>query len=388
MIKLFDKSNKTKIFLFHIQKKALHFFCRSVNNKSFLLYLICLELSNNKGFCHLNTKEMAEIFGVTPKSICNWINNIHNNKYITAHYNPYKHFWKIRINTKRHYELWQKFGDCFDGEEMSISQLDNSDENAIEIQILDSLSNDIHNNPQNNPSKINQLQESSEESYNQNQKRSNEMNEQEIEMELAESSKKLKAFMENFNLGVNKKKSERESNQKVLIVTPYKTFIDKDISNTANITYTLEMIEAFERMERERIINFVGQPLSPIKNAFKKARKIIKSKNITAQDKINEIIQNSLNNIRFLDEIDSVDSVSILVVNFNNLKEINEINDKAESLNKQTQIKFISCLNESETNYCLTQAKNGIDCEYFFMTPPSDDEILELAKEFLQDNLN
>lgn len=379
MIKLFDKANQKEVFLFHIQKKALHFFCRSVNNKSFLLYLICLELSNNKGSCYLNTKELAEIFCVTPRSVCNWINNIHSNKHITAYYNPYKHFWKIRVNTKRHYELWQKF----DGKEMSNLQLNYSDE----MQILDFLSNDNQNTPQNNlPSTINQPQESSKESQNQN--RSNEMNEQEIEMELAESSKKLKAFMEKFNLGVNKKRNERELNQKVLIVTPYRTFIDKDIANTANIAYTLEMIEAFERMERERIINFVGQPVSPIKNAFKKARKIIKSKNITAQEQINEIIQTSLNNINFLDEIDGVDIVSILVVNFNNLKEINQISKKTKSLNKQEQLKFISCLNANETNYRLTQAKNGIDCEHFFMTPPSDEEELLLAKDFLTENLN
>lgn len=71
-----------------------------------MLYLLCLELSNRKGFCRLNTKDLAKTFKVTAKSICNWLKEIHNNNYITAYYNPHKHYWKVRVNTKRHYELW------------------------------------------------------------------------------------------------------------------------------------------------------------------------------------------------------------------------------------------------------------------------------------------
>lgn len=48
-INLLDKLNaKTNIFRFHIEKDVLHHFFSSTNNKSFLLYLVFLELSSNK----------------------------------------------------------------------------------------------------------------------------------------------------------------------------------------------------------------------------------------------------------------------------------------------------------------------------------------------------
>lgn len=467
-VQLYNEFNeKTEVFLFHIQKKALNFFCRSINNKSFMLYLLCLELSNRKGFCRLNTKELAKTFKVTAKSICNWLKDIHNNSYITAYYNPHKHYWKVRVNTKRHYELWKKF----DGEEMPNSQfsdddindilnvldgkpkennavvsektpnvtnnIDNANSNSkndntnkITTQSIFELASDLIENPNilddlgkpndetlsnlsnndnssfesetleapqdensNNSNEHNdeniekgtesienaETESNSNENLNENQDGGNEMSEEELEeLELEESARKMKAFMERFNLGVNKKRDERE-NQKVLIVTPYKTYIsDSNVKNdTDNVKFTLEMIETFEKMERERISYYVGQPISPIKKALRNAKARIRAKNVTAQEKINEIMQTTLNKIDFLKEIESVDSVSIWCINYNNLQEINAIQEKAKLLNKQVNLNFMSYLNDSETKIRLEQIKNGIDDPFFYMTPPNANDSLD-----------
>ena len=501
-INLYKETNKkTEVFLFHIQRKALNFFCSSINNKSFMLYLLCLELSNRKGFCRLNTKELAKTFKVTAKSICNWLKEIHNNNHITAYYNPHKHYWKVRVNTKRHYELWKKF----DGEEMPNSQFSDDDINDI-LSVLDgkskennavknekapnvaknldnaSAKNDknnsadsltmqgifglvenlienpnalydiadktlnhndnsstknemleaLHNENVNDLSQSSDLGESnddldetnepqsqesqdnlsesrenqknqsneisqnesetnSNENLNESQDRGNQMNainenemtEDELEnFDLEETSKKIQAFMERFNFGVNKTRSERYENQKVLIVTPYKTFIDDSGSDTNNIAFTLEMIETFERNERERISYYVGQPISPIKKALRNAKARIRAKKVTAQSEINKIMQTALNKIDFLKEIENVDSISIWCINHSNLQEIQTIQQKAESLNKRVNLNFMSYLNEGETQMRLDQIKRGIDDPYFYMTRPKANEFFNEFAEF------
>lgn len=81
-----DKEN-VNFFQFHIIPKVLKHFYRATSNKSFLLYLLFLELSNRKGFCYLNTKEVAQtFFEMTAKSIFNWIKEMHNAGFITALY--------------------------------------------------------------------------------------------------------------------------------------------------------------------------------------------------------------------------------------------------------------------------------------------------------------
>lgn len=481
-IQLYNKTKaKTELFVFHIQRKALNFFCGSINNKSFMLYLLCLELSNKKGFCRLNTKELAQTFKVTPKSICNWLKDIHNNNHITAYYNPYKHYWKVRVNTKRHYELWKKF----DGEEMPNTQFsddeindilsvlegkadknsvisnekapniinkanntkknenadtlatqgifgimsdlienplsaeaplqqnddlesndkslnENAENSKIKAQSSDEINNETNdlsqtNEPQsqelqNNPNESSESNEISDNESNDNEINSNEasnqsqneggkeMSEEELEeLELEESSAKMKAFMERFNFGVNQTRNERNKNQKVLIVTPYRTFINdsNDKSDTENITFTLEMIEQFERSERERISYFVGQPISPIKKALRNAKARIRAKKVTAQSEINKIMQTTLNKIDFLKEVESVDSVSIWCFNYNNLKEIKAIEEKAKLLNKQVNISVIDSLNESERKIRTEQMKNGIYDQFFYMTPPKDSDIFD-----------
>ena len=516
-INLYKEANKkTEVFLFHIQRKALNFFCRSINNKSFMLYLLCLELSNRKGFCRLNTKDLAKTFKVTAKSICNWLKEIHNNNYITAYYNPHKHYWKVRVNTKRHYELWKKF----DGEEMPNSQFSDDDINDI-LNVLDgkpkenepmadkkapnvaknvdnasasakndstdsltaqgifglaeslienpnalydiadktlnhndnsstksemleaprnenaenldnandsshsSESNDdldsdsiensenevessAENEPQSqesqdSPSESSQSQENqsnenesdseqSETNSNENSSESqdggNEMSamnemtkDEEEDFDLEETSKKIQAFMERFNFGVNQTRSERNENQKVLIVTPYKTFISDDDSDNSrdadNIAFTLEMIETLEKNERERISYYVGQPISPIKRALRNAKARIRAKKITAQSEINKIMQTTLNKIDFLKELENenIDSVSIWCINHSSLKEIQDIQQKAESLNKRVNLNFMSYLNEGETQMRLDQIKRGIDDPYFYMTRPKASDL-------------
>lgn len=482
-INLYKETNKkTEVFLFHIQRKALNFFCRSINNKSFMLYLLCLELSNRKGFCRLNTKELAKTFKVTAKSICNWLKEIHNNNYITAYYNPHKHYWKVRVNTKRHYELWKKF----DGEEMPNSQFSDDDINDIlsvldgkpkennEIpnekapnvaKTVDSASantkndkndsaddltaqgifglvenlienpnalNDIadkrlnhndnysakseslealhnenvenleHSNDSSNLSETNddlddENAENSESATNSNENSSesqdggNEMSamnemtkDEEEDFDLEETSRKAEAFMQKFNFGVNKTRSERDKNQKVLIVTPYKTFIADSGSDTDNIAFTLEMIEQFEKNERERISYYVGQPISPIKKALRNAKVRIRAKKVTTQDKINEIMQTTLNKIDFLKEIENedIDSVSIWCVNYNNLKEIQTIQQKAESLNKQVNLNFMSYLNDSEEKLRLDQIRRDIDDPYFYMKRPKASDFFNEFADF------
>lgn len=466
-----------------------------------MLYLLCLELSNRKGFCRLNTKELAKTFKVTAKSICNWLKEIHNNNHITAYYNPHKHYWKVRVNTKRHYELWKKF----DGEEMPNSQFSDDDINDI-LSVLDgkskennavknekapnvaknldnaSAKNDKNNsadsltmqgifglvenlieNPnalydiadktlnhndnsstknemlealhnenvndlsqssdlgesnddldetnepqsqesQDNPSESsenqknqsneisqNESETNSNENLNESQDRGNQMNainenemtEDELEnFDLEETSKKIQAFMERFNFGVNKTRSERYENQKVLIVTPYKTFIDDSGSDTNNIAFTLEMIEQFERNERERISYYVGQPISPIKKALRNAKARIRAKKVTAQSEINKIMQTALNKIDFLKEIENVDSISIWCINHSNLQEIQTIQQKAESLNKRVNLNFMSYLNEGETQMRLDQIKRGIDDPYFYMTRPKANEFFNEFADF------
>lgn len=481
-----------------------------------MLYLLCLELSNRKGFCRLNTKELAKTFKVTAKSICNWLKEIHNNNYITAYYNPHKHYWKVRVNTKRHYELWKKF----DGEEMPNSQFSDDDINDI-LSVLDGKpkennempnekapnvaktadsasantkndkndsaddltaqgifglvenlienpnalydiadkrlnhndnsnaksesleaprnenaenlenSNDLNQSSnlgdenagygdnemesaessttntdepqsQNNPTKNSQSNETSESEIESNSTNSNEnssesqdggnemsamneMTEDELEdFDLEEASKKSEAFMQKFNFGVNKTRSERDENQKVLIVTPYKTFIADSGSDTDNIAFTLEMIEQFEKNERERISYYVGQPISPIKKALRNAKARIRAKKVTTQDKINEIIQTTLNKIDFLKEIENedIDSVSIWCVNYNNLKEIQTIQQKAESLNKQVNLNFISYLNDSEEKLRLDQIRRDIDDPYFYMKCPKASDFFNEFADF------
>lgn len=511
-INLYKETNKkTEVFLFHIQRKALNFFCCSINNKSFMLYLLCLELSNRKGFCRLNTKELAKTFKVTAKSICNWLKEIHNNNYITAYYNPHKHYWKVRVNTKRHYELWKKF----DGEEMPNSQFSDDDINDI-LSVLDgkpkennempnekapnvakttdsanaNTKNDkndstddltaqgifglvenlienpnalddiadkrlnhndnssaksesleaLHNenaenleNPnvssdsgesnndldnedaensetksstanadepqpqesQDNPNENSQSNSESATNSNENLSESqdggnemsamNEMTEDEKEdFDLEETSRKAEAFMQRFNFGVNKTRSERDENQKVLIVTPYKTFIADSDSDIDNIAFTLEMIEQFEKNERERISYYVGQPISPIKKALRNAKARIRAKKVTTQDKINEIMQTTLNKIDFLKEIENedIDSVSIWCVNYNNLKEIQTIQQKAESLNKQVNLNFMSYLNDSEEKLRLDQIRRDIDDPYFYMKRPKASDFFNEFADF------
>lgn len=511
-INLYKETNKkTEVFLFHIQRKALNFFCRSINNKSFMLYLLCLELSNRKGFCRLNTKELAKTFKVTAKSICNWLKEIHNNNYITAYYNPHKHYWKVRVNTKRHYELWKKF----DGEEMPNSQFSDDDINDI-LSVLDgkpkennempnekapnvaktadsasantkndkndstndltaqgifglvenlienpnalddiadkrlnhndnssaksesleaprnenaenlenhndssdsSESNDDLDNEdaedseiessatnadepqpqesQDNPNENSQSNSESTTNSNENSSESqdggNEMSamnemtkDEEEDFDLEETSRKAEAFMQMFNFGVNKTRSERDENQKVLIVTPYKTFIADSGSDTDNIAFTLEMIEQFEKNERERISYYVGQPISPIKKALRNAKARIRAKKVTTQDKINEIMQTTLNKIDFLKEIENedIDSVSIWCVNYNNLKEIQTIQQKAESLNKQVNLNFMSYLNDSEEKLRLDQIRRDIDDPYFYMKRPKASDFFNEFADF------
>lgn len=480
-INLYQEGNKkTEVFLFHIQRKALNFFCRSINNKSFMLYLLCLELSNRKGFCRLNTKKLAETFKVTAKSICNWLKEIHNNNYITAYYNPHKHYWKVRVNTKRHYELWKKF----DGVEMPNSQFSDDDINDI-LSVLDgkpkenneipnekapnvaktansasantkndkndsaddltaqgifglvenlienpSALDDIadkrlnHNdnssaksesleaqrneNAENleNPNDSSQSSETSDSESESNSTNSNEnssesqdggnemsaMNENEMtedekeDFDLEETNKQIEAFMQRFNFGVNKTRSERDKNQKVLIVTPCRTFVSDDSSdnsrNADNIAFTLEMIEQFERDERERISYYVGQPISPIKKALRNAKARIRAKKVTAQSEINKIMQTTLNKIDFLKEIENVDSVSIWCINHSNLKEIETIQQKAKSLNKRVNLAFASYLNEGETQMRLDQIKRGIDDPYFYMTRPKPSDFFNEFADF------
>lgn len=509
-INLYKETNKkTEVFLFHIQRKALNFFCRSINNKSFMLYLLCLELSNRKGFCRLNTKELAKTFKVTAKSICNWLKEIHNNNYITAYYNPHKHYWKVRVNTKRHYELWKKF----DGEEMPNSQFSDDDINDI-LSVLDgkpkennempnekapnvakttdsasvntkndkndsaddltaqgifgfvenlienpNALDDIadkrlnHNNnssaksesleaprnenaenlenpndssnsgesnddldnddaensetessttnadepqpqeSQDNPNENSQSNSESATNSNENSSESqdggnemsamNEMTKDE-DFDLEETSRKAEAFMQRFNFGVNKTRSERDKNQKVLIVTPYKTYISDNSGDTDNIAFTLEMIEQFEKNERERISYYVGQPISPIKKALRNAKARIRTKKVTTQDKINEIMQTTLNKIDFLKEIENedIDSVSIWCVNYNNLKEIQTIQQKAESLNKQVNLNFMSYLNDSEEKLRLDQIRRDIDDPYFYMKRPKASDFFNEFADF------
>ena len=502
-INLYKEANKkTEVFLFHIQRKALNFFCRSINNKSFMLYLLCLELSNKKGFCRLNTKDLAKTFKVTAKSICNWLKEIHNNNYITAYYNPHKHYWKVRVNTKRHYELWKKF----DGEEMPNSQFSDDDINDI-LNVLDGkpkenepvadkkapnvaknvdnasakndsaddltaqgifgLAENLIENPnalyditdktlnhndnsstksetlesprnentensaremessatnaesnksnkpqsqesQDNPSENSQSNESndsdsdsatnstnSNENSSESQDGGNEMSainemtkDEEEDFDLEETSKKIQVFMERFNFGVNQTRSEREKNQKVLIVTPYKTFISDDDSDNSrdadNIAFTLEMIETLEKNERERISYYVGQPISPIKRALCNAKARIRAKKVTAQSEINKIMQTVLNKIDFLKEVENenIDSVSIWCINHSNLKEIQDIQQKAESLNKRVNLNFMSYLNEGETQMRLDQIKRGIDDPYFYMTRPKASDFFNEFADF------
>ena len=502
-INLYKEANKkTEVFLFHIQRKALNFFCRSINNKSFMLYLLCLELSNKKGFCRLNTKDLAKTFKVTAKSICNWLKEIHNNNYITAYYNPHKHYWKVRVNTKRHYELWKQF----DGVEMPNSQFSDDDINDI-LNVLDGkpkenepvadkkapnvaknvdnasakndsaddltaqgifgLAENLIENPnalyditdktlnhndnsstksetlesprnentensaremessatnaesnksnkpqsqesQDNPSENSQSNESndsdsdsatnstnSNENSSESQDGGNEMSainemtkDEEEDFDLEETSKKIQVFMERFNFGVNQTRSEREKNQKVLIVTPYKTFISDDDSDNSrdadNIAFTLEMIETLEKNERERISYYVGQPISPIKRALCNAKARIRAKKVTAQSEINKIMQTVLNKIDFLKEVENenIDSVSIWCINHSNLKEIQDIQQKAESLNKRVNLNFMSYLNEGETQMRLDQIKRGIDDPYFYMTRPKASDFFNEFADF------
>lgn len=512
-INLYKETNKkTEVFLFHIQRKALNFFCRSINNKSFMLYLLCLELSNRKGFCRLNTKELAKTFKVTAKSICNWLKEIHNNNYITAYYNPHKHYWKVRVNTKRHYELWKKF----DGEEMPNSQFSDDDINDI-LSVLDGkpkennempnekapnvvktadsanantkndkndsaddltaqgifglVENLIENpnalydiadkrlnhndnssaksesleaprnenaenleNPndlnqssnlgdenagygdneiesaessatnadepqpqesQDNPNENSQSNSESATNLNENssesQDKGNEMSamnemtkDEEEDFDLEEASRKAEAFMQRFNFGVNKTRSERDKNQKVLIVTPYKTYISDNSGDTDNIAFTLEMIETLEKIERERISYYVGQPISPIKKALRNAKARIRAKKVTTQDKINEIMQTTLNKIDFLKEIENedIDSVSIWCVNYNNLKEIQTIQQKAESLNKQVNLNFMSYLNDNEEKLRLDQIRREIDDPYFYIRRPKASDFFNEFADF------
>lgn len=421
-INLLDRlSKKTNVFLFHIERESFYSFFNSTNNKSFLLYLLFLQLSVRKGFCYLRTKEVVDIFNITTRSICNWIKEMNNNGFIAAVYDSKQHFWHIRINTKRHIELWKKFNNGeFDelyntqisdeavdsivsNEENPIQEFENDnaqlEQNPQDLDESDKLSKSINTNE--NLDKPNESNESNyqnlsahisandsnsqltetiqNDNSNQNSENGgNVMNEIEtfkvmsLLDRIENDSKQAQSFFTHFF-----DKRAKESNKKVLIVTPYKTQIDP--TDTTNISYLLKFIKNFEKFERERINNYVGESISPIKEAFKKAQTKIREKNITAPEKVNEIIQSTLNDIDFLDEnlLKNVDKVAITIINYNNLKEIVELESKAQALNKEVKFNVISCLNKYETQMRLEQLKNSIDDPYFYMEIPPTSAIAQ-----------
>ena len=452
-IDLLSKMNESSVsfFQFHIIPKVLKHFYQATNNKSFLLYLLFLELSNRKGFCYLNTKEVAQtFFDMTAKSICNWIKEMHNAGFITALYDAKQHFWVVRVNTKWHIALWEKYSDgsleellnasekqiseeklnkiIADAQEFAVAISQNSDnsnntqtstsesnqssvetsnsdnkntnENANDVSNADSAdsnessaenenSANISNhtsdtnanntddvNSQNGANSTNEANENAEnkvdsanvanvsdlkdsqsaivenaENPNTNENGGKEMSavataeniqDDEITKEAFESMsalQRLKADKTKMNSFwfqfLNKPKKDKS--KKVLIVTPYRTIIDE--TDTKNIKETLEQIKFYEKFERDNA-NDYGTSISPIKDALKRAEKIIAEKNIVAQNKINEITQTELNKIDFFDEKlwNKIDSVAITMVDYHNIVEIENIQEKAESLGKEVRI--------------------------------------------------
>lgn len=139
-IDLLSKMNEENVnfFQFHIIPKVLKHFYRTTSNKSFLLYLLFLELSNRKGFCYLNTKEVVQtFFEMTAKSICNWIKEMHNVGFITTLYDAKQHFWVVRVNTKWHIKLWEKYSDG------SLEELLKANEKEISEEKLNKIIADV-----------------------------------------------------------------------------------------------------------------------------------------------------------------------------------------------------------------------------------------------------
>lgn len=170
-----DKEN-VNFFQFHIIPKVLKYFYRATSNKSFLLYLLFLELSNKKGFCYLNTKEVAQtFFEMTAKSICNWIKEMHNAGFITALYDAKQHFWIVRVNTKWHITLWEKYSNGSLEELLKASEKEISEEklnkiiaDAQEFAVIISENNENSNDTQTSTSESNQQSIESSNSDNEN----------------------------------------------------------------------------------------------------------------------------------------------------------------------------------------------------------------------------
>ena len=487
-IDLLSKMNESSVscFQFHIVPKVLKHFYQAASNKSFLLYLLILELSNRKGFCYLNTKEVAQtFFDMTAKSICNWIKEMHNAGFITALYDAKQHFWVVRVNTKWHITLWEKYSDgsleellnasekqisedklnkiIADAQEFAVEISKNSDnasntqtssneysqpsvetsnsdnenvnidesnandnsnaeadsnESSAENENSANISNDTSDTNANNAddadnqnganstnsadenteneadsanvANVNDLKDSQSaivenaENPNTNENGGKEMSavataeniqDDEITKEAFESMSAIqrlkadKSKMNNFWFRfLNKPKKDKS--KKVLVVTPYRTIIDE--TDTKNIKETLEQIKFYEKFERNNA-NDYGTSVSPIKDALKRAEKIIAEKNIVAQNKINEITQTELNKIDFFDEKlwNKIDSVAITMVDYHNIVEIQNIHEKAESLGKEVRIVSFTT---KDNKLRLEQIKEGIDDPYFYMKDTESDD--------------
>lgn len=371
-INLLDEFNtKTNIFRFHIQKNILHYFFTSNNNKSFLFYLIILELSNKKGFCYLKTREISDYFKIkTPKTICNWLKELNNNNLINASYNEVTHFWDIQINTFKHINLWKQYKEKHNEEPLNIEITQDVLENIIfQEELLENEDKDIsdedslisHTNTDDN------LIEG-EDSMSKNEITKEEYVQMSNDLKMKYDSDALKNIAKMFNL------FEMNKNKKILIVTPYKTHTKENIDDT---NYTLTVIKHYEEFARNYIDTFVGQSVSPIYEAQKQAQKEIKEKNIVDTNEQNKIIQTYLNNINFLDEniIKDVDLIAVSIVNYHNLNEIMDIEKLAQKLEKEIKydiIPCISCLDEDETKMKLEQIKNNIDDKYFYIKSPQN----------------
>lgn len=266
-----DKEN-VKFFQFHIIPKVLKHFYRATSNKSFLLYLLFLELSNRKGFCYLNTKEVAQtFFEMTAKSICNWIKEMHNAGFITALYDAKQHFWIVRVNTKWHITLWEKYSDGSLEELLKASEKEISEEklnkiiaDAQEFAVIISENNENSNNndtqtstsESNQPSiessnsdneNVNEIGESSETNEtNANSANSNESSE--TNTNNADSTNAENANSANDNVSNSSESSDLKDSQSAKVENAENPNTNENGDNNMSATTTEMTQEAFKAM--------------------------------------------------------------------------------------------------------------------------------------------